>query len=108
MAGISLFKTTTSCSKDSKSLCASKAKAQSSDDKKNCCHNEKVQIEDLDVDYTSSMVVEFVDIVFSHHTTSDVTPLLQDFSPEFKSYTSYKPPPLPDIGFQILYQAFLI
>ncbi len=108
LAGISLFETSTSCSKESKTSCSSKIKTETKDNKKNCCHNETVKIDVLDVDYTSSVAAEFVDVLIPLIAAPSAEPVIHNFIAEAIPYYSYKPPPLPDIGLQVLYQTFLI
>jgi len=105
-AGISFNDDAKDCS-SKMSSCSSMKKMSSSEDDSNCCKNKKVHIDDLDEDYTSTALVEFVDHTYELGSNIGLTSVFCNYGKQVISYTSYRPPP-PDTDFQVQYQVYLI
>ena len=79
-AGISFNDVVKSCASKASS-CSSMKKISLDEEDPNCCKNKKFHIDDLDEDFTSPMIVDFVDLTFD-----------LDISPDFlaSSYVNYQ------------------
>ena len=106
LAGISFFEISESCNSDSK--CSSKQNEKESEEEKKCCHNEKVQISVLDVDFTIVYLGEYPDLHHPLFSNNTIDSEYKATIKESQTYSSYRPPPGPDINLQILFQSFLI
>lgn len=101
-AGISLIDSDKSC--EMTSPCRMKA---ADDESKNCCENEKVYVDDLDVDYIVSTAVIQIDIQDVFHKPQALSLELSPYTTLYEWYGYHPPPPL-DLDVQILFQTFLI
>ena len=106
-AGISFNDGVKSCSSKASS-CSSMKKMSANQKDSNCCQNKKFHVDNLDEDFTSPIIFDFVDLSFD----LDIFPVFlasvyENYQKQVTSYTSYRPPP-PDIDFQALYQVFII
>ena len=105
-AGITFSNNAKSCSSKT-APCSSMKNITAEDEDPNCCKNKKVHIDDLDEEYTSPTIVDFVDQPLNLNGIFDINVLTSNFRKQVISYTSYRPPPL-DIDYQVQYQVFLI
>lgn len=95
-----------SCHKKNKS-CHHSAEATQTE-KDNCCHNESLVVDKIDLGVSNTQITTFQDIQFDF-VAAFVAVYVLNYSVEvdFQSYQHYKPP-LPDRDIQVLFQRFLI
>ena len=106
-AGISLSDNIKSCSSKA-STCSAMKKTSSSEDDKNCCQNKKIQIDNIEKDFTTPFFMDYLDIDFDEDDSKNfrISSINND-QKEINTLSSYRPPP-PDLDYQVRYQVFII
>lgn len=105
--GMSLIGATKSCHTQDRKCAMHQNTEATEAEKKNCCQNEHVVIEDIVEDYCTAIVPSLSDLQFvvAFIATSNGLAIASDTSPKV---AVYRPPPLLRNNYQILYQSYLL